>query len=371
MICFWALLLLFGFLGRSIGGLQRPTECDNGHKCRWQCRFRRFSSSFRCHCWLCGEQHSRMSTGGAHGGRISRRRSKTDTGSTHKSRSAATWYSDCRKTPAEQIFFLEVWANRLSKITKVAAFCGSYAVRVCKPNKLFIRTSDAPALTPGKACTVFLDLSLPQDQKLLKQFCETWLKSNNSITKTVVLTSPECRMFNRRQAITLSRFRTQLRRKVITRGIFDKKMNAFDERRRSAIAAVQFAGSLHKWFDEFPTYCVHIHEQPVNAVRPRAGRSLRSYLKQDCEWPAAFKGDAFADVATCKVCYFPGSAPQKRFGKKLRFQVKGSDPILHALQAQHCECSVPHDKATPADYAATAAYSTTLAHLIVRGALCK
>ena len=87
-------------------------------------------------------------------------------------------------------------------------------------------------------------------------------------------------------------------------------------------------------------------------------------------WPAAWTplGD-HADVALCTVGY--GAKALKRYGKALRFQIKGCAPLLSVLRMLKCRCTVAHDgRCTGKALKQTAFYSKTLAYYLVIGARC-
>ena len=96
-------------------------------------------------------------------------------------------------------------------------------------------------------------------------------------------------------------------------------------------------------------------------------------VRADCltggVWPAAWtqNGD-HADVPLCIVGY--GWKTLKRYGKSLRFQTKGCDPLLTVLRKMRCQCTEPHDPCEGQKLSQTGIYSKTLAYYLVLGTRC-
>ena len=197
------------------------------------------------------------------------------------------------------------------------------------------------------------------------------LAQSCSRERAVVLTSPCCRLRSQLQATNVARWKHN-----VSAAYFKDRMVTFLRDRRTARSAVRFAGRLHSLVDKACAecsgasgliHCVRLREQPSTARM--APVSVRADSLVGNAWPAAWTPlGVHADVALCAVGYGPKTL--KRYGKALRFQIRGCDPLLSVLRRCQCRCTEPHDACQGSMLKDTAFYSTTLAYYLVLGARC-
>ena len=348
-------------------GLSRPDWCPNGHKNRYLKRLACWTISVRKRCYDCGEQ-ARFAN--ARGGRHHNNRPVTQAHQGNVARSVRAHFQDFAELHAESVLYVEVWANRRSNVSSVAAREGSWVLRVSEASALNPKTQDRPTLVHGVATTVFLDLDSASDKTLL----ETWLPlliQNSAPERVVLLTSPCCRLHSSLQHTNMAQWMQNL--STVEMKVCQAR---FLTERRAARNAILYAARLHSLVDKTCAqyfkaagviHCVHLHEQPSTARMAPMG--VRADSLTGGVWPAAWRqnGD-HADVSLCVVGY--GWKTQKRYGKALRFQIKGCAPLLTMLRNLHCQCTEPHDRCQGRQTKQTGIYSKTLAYYIVIGSRC-
>ena len=86
-------------------------------------------------------------------------------------RSVKAQYAEHTQRKAGVVLYVEVWADRRSKVSEVAAREGSWVLRVSEPSELTPKTLEMPTLAQGAACTIWLNLDTASDKAQL----ERWL----------------------------------------------------------------------------------------------------------------------------------------------------------------------------------------------------
>ena len=351
----------------TAAGLSRPRFCPYGHKNRFLKRLGSWTISLRGLCYDCG-QGGRF--GNARGGRHRRQQAVLQAHAGNVARSVRAKYAEYTQQKAKDVLYVEVWADRRSNVSEVAAREGSWVVRVSEPSDTTPKSQQLPTLLRGIACTIWLDLDNAVDKAQLEHWLPM-LVQRCAPRRVVMLTSPCCRMHCRMQATNVAQWKQNM-----TAAAFKERMAVFLKHRRAARNAVRFAGRLHSLVDSACTdysaatrqiQCVHLHEQPSTARMARM--SARADRLTGNVWPAAWTplGD-HANVALCAVGYGPQT--WKRFGKQWRFQILGCAPLLAVLRTCQCQCSEPHDACQGTDLKGTAFYSKALAYYVVLGARC-
>ena len=348
-------------------GLTRPDFCPNGHKNRYLKRLACWTISFRKRCYDCGEQ-ARIAN--ALGGRRHNNRKVRQAHRGNVARSVRAQFQEYVQLSGHSVLYVEVWADRRSNVSSVAAREGSWVLRVSEASALHLKTQDMPTLVQGVATTAFLDLDSASEKTLL----ETWLPlliQNSAPERVVLLTSPCCRLHSSLQHTNMAQWKQNLPTAEL-----QVRLARFLAERRAARNAIRFAARLHSLVDDTcaecfgasgAVHCVHLHEQPSTARMAPVG------VRADCltggVWPAAWtqNGD-HADVPLCIVGY--GWKTLKRYGKTLRFQTKGCDPLLTVLRKMRCQCTEPHDRCEGRKLSQTGIYSKILAYYLVLGTRC-
>ena len=361
--------IAFAALVISAGaGLTRPRFCPYGHKNRYLKRLGLWTISLRKLCYDCG-QGGRF--GNARGGRCRNKNIVLQAHAGNVARSVRAQYADFTQLNAGAVLYVEVWADRRSNVSAVAAREGSWVLRVSEPSALNPKTQERPTLVQGVVSTIWLDLDAASDRAQLERWLPI-LVQNCSIERVVALTSPACRLRCALQQTNVAQWKQNM-----STAEFKVRISTFLKDRRTARSAIRFAGRLHGLVENACAecsgasgcvHCVHLHEQPSTAKMAPVG------VRADClvggMWPAAWTplGD-HADVALCAVGY--GAKALKRYGKALRFQIKGCAPLLSVLRMLKCRCTVAHDgRCTGKALKQTAFYSKTLAYYLVIGARC-
>ena len=363
-------LLCFLFAARVVAawaGWARPDRCPNGRKNRYLKRLCCWTISLRKRCYYCGEDARRAN---AQGGRNHNNRKVGQACQGNVARSVRVQYQEYAQLNGDAVLFVEVWADRRSNVSTVAAREGCWVLRVSEASALNPKTQNMPTLVQGGTTTVFLDLDSASDKTRLT----TWLPlliRNAAPERVVLLTSPCCRLHSSLQHTNMAQWKQNL-------STADLKMRQarFLTERRAARSAILYAARLHSLVDNTcadcfgasgVVHCVHLHEQPSTARMAPVG--VRADSLTNGVWPAAWTQDGgHADVQLCTVGY--GWKSQKRFGKALRFQVKGCVPLLTVLRKLRCQCTEPHDPCKGQIVRQTGIYSKTLAYYLVLGSCC-
>ena len=137
-------------------GLTRPDFCPNGHKNRYLKRLACWTISFRKRCYDCGEQ-ARFAN--ALGGR---RHNNRKVGQAHRgnvARSVRAQLQEYAQLNGHSVLYVEVWADRRSNVSSVAAREGSWVLRVSEASALNPKTQDMPTLSPRRC-----DHSIPRSR---------------------------------------------------------------------------------------------------------------------------------------------------------------------------------------------------------------
>ena len=360
--CVFAAIVVSAF-----AGLARPEYCPKGHKNRYLKRIACWTISLRKRCYDCG-QHARL--GNAFGGRRHNSRKVAQAWQGNIARAVRAQYEEHAQLKGDAILYVEVWADRRSNVSCVAARERSWVLRVSEASARNPRTEVKPTLVRGAATAAFLDLDSAADRKCL----EAWLPAlihDSAPERVVLLTSPCCRLHSSLQHTNVAQWKQNL-----SRADLRLRQARFLTERRVARSAILYAGRLHSLVADSCTECfgasgaihsVHLHEQPSTARMAPVG--VRADSVTGGVWPAAWRlnGD-HADVPLCVVGY--GWKTQKRYGKSLRFQIKGCAPLLTVLRKLRCQCTEPHDRCQGGQVRQTGIYSKTLAYYIVIGSRC-
>ena len=348
-------------------GKARPKACPKGHKNRYLKRIACWTISIRGRCYDCGEYARR---GNALGGQHHNSRRVAQAWQGNIARAARAQYGEYTQLRPESVFYVEVWAEGRSNVSSVAAREGSWVVRVSEATVVNPQTLAMPTVCPGVATTIYMDLN----SAAAKHRLESWLPlliRNAAPERVVLLTSPCCRLHSSLQHTNVAQWKQNL-----SRADLRLRQARFMRERRVARSAILYAGRLHSLVADSCTECfgasgaihsVHLHEQPSTARMAPVG--VRADSVTGGVWPAAWRlnGD-HADVPLCVVGY--GWKTQKRYGKSLRFQIKGCAPLLTVLGRMRCQCAEPHDRCEGPETWQTGIYSKTLAYYLVLGSRC-
>ena len=268
-------------------GLTRPNWCPNGHKNRYLKRLACWTISLRKRCYDCGEQARRAN---ARGGRHHNNRPVKQAHQGNVARSVRVHFQEYGELNADTVLYVEVWADRRSNVSCVAAREGSWVLRVSEASALNPKTQDMPTLVRGVAITVFLDLDSASDKTLLVSWLPLLIQ-NSAPERVVLLTSPCCRLHSSLQHTNMAQWKQNL-----SRAELKVRLARFLTERRAARSAILYAARLHSLVDNTCAqyfgaagviHCVHLHEQPSTARMAPVG--VRADSLTGGVWPAAWK----------------------------------------------------------------------------------
>ena len=161
-------ILLAALVLSAVAGLTRPQFCPYGHKNRYLKRLGLWAISRSKLCYDCGEGGR---FGNARGGRCRNKNKVLQAYAGNVARSVRSQYADFIQLNAGAVLYVEVWADRRSNVSKVAAREGSWVLRVSEPSALNPKTKERPSLVQGVVTTIWLDLDTTSDKAQL----EMWL----------------------------------------------------------------------------------------------------------------------------------------------------------------------------------------------------
>ena len=150
-----------------MAGLTRPQFCPYGHKNRYLKRLGLWTISLRKLCYHCGEGRR---FGNARGERSRNQNIFFQAHAGNVARSVRAQYADFTQLNAGAVLYVEVWADRCSNVSKVAAREGSWVLRVSEPSALNPKTQERPTLVQGVVSTIWLDLDAASDRAQLERW---------------------------------------------------------------------------------------------------------------------------------------------------------------------------------------------------------